>query len=280
MPATAGGLLRQARQARGLHIAALANSMKVSPQKLEMLETDRFDQLPGTTFTRALAQTVCRTLKIDATPVLALLPHPADRGLEQMSRGLNEPFRDRPGRRVPKDFGVFKNPAVLGALVLVVAAIAIYLMPSGWLPMPSSATHDAAEESVSQPATQPVVIEAVPTTGAASMPELAASGVTMVETVHSVPGEAAAASESASAVPVSGVLQLRTNGESWVEVTDHRGTPLLSRLLQAGETVGIDGAGPLRVRIGNAAATSITYRGQAVDLGPITRDNVVKLELK
>ena len=68
-------MLRAAREKRGLHIAALAASIKVSPRKLEALETDRYDELPDLTFTRALAQTVCRALKIDAEPVLAKLPH-------------------------------------------------------------------------------------------------------------------------------------------------------------------------------------------------------------
>ena len=96
---TAGGMLRQARQAQGLHIAALAAAIKVAPRKLEMLEADRFDELPDATFARVLAQTVCRTLKIDAEPVLARLPLPPQMNrLEHVTRGLNEPFRDRSGR--------------------------------------------------------------------------------------------------------------------------------------------------------------------------------------
>ena len=47
-------------RAQGLHIAALAAAIKVAPRKLELLEADRFDELPDATFTRALAQTVCR----------------------------------------------------------------------------------------------------------------------------------------------------------------------------------------------------------------------------
>ena len=74
---TAGALLREARQAKGLHIAALATAIKVAPRKLELLESDRFDELSCATFTRALAQTVCRSLKIDSAPVLALLPQAA-----------------------------------------------------------------------------------------------------------------------------------------------------------------------------------------------------------
>ena len=42
----AGALLRQAREASGLHIAALAVLLKVPVKKLEALESDRLDLLP------------------------------------------------------------------------------------------------------------------------------------------------------------------------------------------------------------------------------------------
>ena len=62
---TAGMLIRRAREASGLHIAALAVSLKVPVKKLEALEANRFELLPDAVFVRALAGSVCRTLKID-----------------------------------------------------------------------------------------------------------------------------------------------------------------------------------------------------------------------
>ena len=102
--ASAGALLRAARERQGLHIAALAAAIKVPQRKLEALEADRYDELPDATFTRALAQTVCRALKIDAAPVLALLPQLGGNGLAAVAGGLNAPFRDRPGRAEPGRF--------------------------------------------------------------------------------------------------------------------------------------------------------------------------------
>ena len=104
----------------------------------------------------------------------------------------------------------------------------------------------------------------------------------MVETVFSAPLPSAASSPSAAAAaaPVAGLLQLRTTAESWIEVLDGRWQPLLSRMVQPGETVGLDGARPFRVKIGNAAVTQVTFRGQPVELAAFTRDNVAKLELK
>lgn len=288
--ATAGSLLRQARQAQGLHIAALSAAIKVSQRKLEALEGDRLDELPDATFTRALAQTVCRTLKIDAAPVLALLPPPRGHRLEHVSEGINAPFRERPGREPTGDWSLFASPALWAPLLLVVAAAVVYFLPSGLLRLPSSAPPASApamavptstSTSTSTPPSAPVAT-AAPAASSAPVAAEAPAPAIVVETVHSVPaGAADAASPDAAATPMTGVLQVRTIAESWVEVRDARGQTLLSRLVQPGEAVGLDGVLPLRVTIGNASAVQISFRGRPLDLAPHTRrDNVARLDLK
>lgn len=287
---TAGSLLRQARVAKGLHIAALATSIKVAPRKLELLEADRYDELPGATFTRALAQTVCRTLKIDASPVLALLPQPADQGLSQLSRGLNEPFRDKPGRRVPSDLSFLKNPIVIAALVLVVASAVMYLLPAGWvadLAQQASGTGMREGDAASAPVSTTSTVVTLPSPAVAPSASDPAPPMALPASAPASSAEAASAPAAAASLPVaataapaaSGALLLRAKEQSWVEVIDGRGNALMSRLLEAGETVGLDGPTPLRVRIGNASATQVSFRGRPVDLVP-SRDNVAKLELR
>jgi cytoskeleton protein RodZ len=87
------------------------------------------------------------------------------------------------------------------------------------------------------------------------------------------------AAASTAAMP-AGMLQLHTSAPSWIEVNDGRGQPLVSRLMKAGESAGVDGVPPLRVRIGNASGTQIVFRGQPTDLKAFTRDNVARLELR
>jgi len=65
-----------------------------------------------------------------------------------------------------------------------------------------------------------------------------------------------------------------------VEVVDAQGHSLLSRTVVAGESVGLDGALPMRVKIGNARSTRLKLRGDNVDLTPWTHDNVARLEVK
>jgi cytoskeleton protein RodZ len=290
---TAGGLLRQARLAKGLHIAALATSIKVAPRKLELLEADRFDELPGATFTRALAQTVCRTLKIDAAPVLALLPQPVDQGLSHMSLGLNAPFRDKPGRHTPSDLQFLRSPVVMGAAVLVLASVLVFLLPAGWVAQVTQMTQGAGTEpGTSTTVVPPPVVEppipvaqaidatASPATGTAPAAQAASDAGPPV--AASEPGASAPAPASAgagAATAPSGALLLSASAQSWIEVVDGRGQTLLSRNLDAGETVGLDGPSPLRVKIGNASATRVSFKGRPVELAP-SRDNVAKLELR
>lgn len=267
---TAGGLLRQAREAQGLHIAALAASLKIPQRKLEALERDRFDELPDATFTRALAQTVCRALKIDPVPVLALLPRADAGALDQVSAGLNAPFRERPTALDPALGPLLRHPATAVVALLLVGAVAFWFWPR----TPALAPAPVELVLPSAPASAPPAV-----TEAASAVAPAASEP-VVETVHSAP----AADPAASAAPVApagpSVLSLRTREASWIEVVDGSNRPLLSRTVLPGESVGLDGQAPLRLTIGNASATEVSFRGQPVNLVPLTRDNIARVELK
>jgi transcriptional regulator with XRE-family HTH domain len=98
---SAGAMLRAARERNGIHIAVLAATIKVAPAKLEALEADRIEDLPNASFARALAQSVCRSLKTDARPILAALPPPDADLLGKPVGPLNTPFRERPGHGEP-----------------------------------------------------------------------------------------------------------------------------------------------------------------------------------
>jgi cytoskeleton protein RodZ len=128
-PRTAGALLKAARQREKLHLAVLAATIKVTPAKLEALEQDRYDQLPNPTFTRALAQSVCRSLKIDPRPVLALLPQVEMAALEGSLGRLNTPFQERPSRTDGGGLAWATKPMFWAGGLLLVAAVVVALLP-------------------------------------------------------------------------------------------------------------------------------------------------------
>lgn len=312
---TAGALLRRAREATGLHIATLAVSLKVPVRKLEALEADRYEELSDAVFVRALASSVCRTLKIDPQPVLERLPQGGKPRLVQDRDGINAPFRapgDGPkpgwGERVARPV-----PLAVGALLLATVAVALVPGLRGNEPEPAAMPQAVAPGAANVPSqtvvTEPAPVPAIVASGASVTPLPAPSpaadassagqspaiteappappGPAAVATVASVPpsaapASAAAVSASAAVVPSAstGIIVFRTRGPSWVHVTDAKGTSVLRRILETGETVGVSGAVPLSVTVGSAQSTQVQVRGKPMDLAPITRDNVARFEVR
>jgi cytoskeleton protein RodZ len=270
-PPGAGALLRAAREKQGLHIAALAAALKVPQRKLEALEHDRWDELPDNAFARALAQSVCRALKVDPAPVLALMPQGGAASLEQVSGGLNTPFRDRAGRGIePLPALLAQRPLAWAGGALLLAALLLWWAPARWWHTETPPAEPAASAPEAFPAAEP------------EPPASAAPAVDAGAEAASRPaGVAAAVVGAASApVPAPGLLLVRTTAPSWIEVVDADGRVLLSRTVQSGESLDLDGALPLRVRIGNAGATELRLRGEPVDLAAATRGNIAQLELR
>lgn len=282
----AGALLRAARQQQGLHIVALAAAIKVPPAKLEALESGRFDELPDATFTRALAQSVCRVLKIDATAVLAGLPSAAAAGLERVDGGLNMPFRERPGLIGPADWHWLHQPVLWLVLLLLLGAAAFVLVPSklagsltGLLPRAASAAADAAtarSDQAAAPAPSPIAAPA----SAVGAPTLAEAATDSTAARADLPTGAARPTEVAAGAATAQRLGLRASAPSWVQVIDGDGRTRLERVLGAGEAVELDGALPFKLRIGNAHGVELRFHGQPVDLAPVTRGNIAQLELQ
>lgn len=300
--ASAGAWLRNVRQQRGLHIAALAVMLKVPQAKLEALEADRFDQLPDATFARALATAMCRALKVDPAPVLALLPRTSELGLD-VRQGLNQPFRERNSGSAMDGSGlaVLARPVVWGPALLLLAAAAVYWMPAGWIAERDAAlaTPGAAASSVVVSAAASVPSEFVPApaasvpaasatvaaplpvaTASAPGPLPVASAPLQVRDVPPPPAVAAASSPKPTITTTAGsTLRLTATAETWIEVADAQGQVLLSRVLREGEQQEFSGAAPYKVRVGNVRGTRVEWRGAAVDLAARGSNNVARLEL-
>ncbi len=303
---TAGQMLREAREASGLHIAALAVSLKVPVRKIEALESDRLDELPDAVFARALASSVCRALRIDPQPVLALLP---GRGAPLVSRHamLNETIRSSSSSSAPSMARIFSRPAVLIVLLLMIAALVLWLLPatrlsslmgSGSAPevqpvVAAGAAPGAGNETVlpsegpapadgTTSTTAPTAANANASTGGSTakvMPMIPAAPLGNVQSP--VPaGQSGQTALSQGTTVAASTIMFTATGDSWVEVRDSRGTLGLQRTLKAGESVGAAGSLPLAVVVGRANATRVQVRGRDFDIAPFVRDNVARFEVR
>ena len=92
--------------------------------------------------------------------------------------------------------------------------------------------------------------------------------------------EASAPSSAPAADAPSGVLAFKARSESWIQVRDAAGALVLQRNLAPNELVSVSGVLPLAVVIGRADATEVFVRGKPYDIGPVSRENVARFEVK
>ena len=300
---SAGALIRQAREEAGLHIASLAMALKVPVKRLEALEADRFDLLPSAVFSRALASSVCRALKLNPTQVLAQLPGLSAPRLGYPEESRLAPYSSGSSGQSSTFLGSLSRPALAGgALFLAGAALLVFLPP---LPFQflQSGPGDSAVVTTTVVPLEPLAQTANDT----SSPAAAPGNVPTAVTPDARPAPPASASVSVSALPAkpagptatgtvsaapivqgpetakgpsTGIVVFAPTESSWVEVTDARGVVLLRRMLTPGEVAGATGILPLSAVVGRADVTAVKVRGQAFDLMPIARDNVARFEVK
>ena len=307
---TAGMMMRSAREAAGLHVAALAVSIKIPVKKLEALEADRLDLLHDAVFVRALAASVCRALKIDPAPVLFKLPLTVAPKLTADERGINAPFHATGDAARLSIAEVLRKPSAMLVFALLVAGVAVVFFPEGKLtewtaelsspPVKSPTTMGqpqlqlAATEVMESTVQSEPVAQVLPAAPSAIVaPKEAAIG-SLAPTAVATPAPASVkASDSLAprqdtvratvappSVNPSGLVVFKAKGTSWVKVVDAKGIVQLSKTLSDGEVIGASGATPLSVVIGRVDATEVEVRGQPFSLISVAKDNVARFEVK
>jgi cytoskeleton protein RodZ len=276
-------LLRQSREAAGLHIAALAAALKVPVKKLEALEAGRYDELPDMTFARALASSACRQLKIDPARVLEQIPGAVQPALGDAPHVINTPFQ-APGEGAGAGaLALLSRPVVWGVLLLLLAALAVALVPAGWLERAQGTLPSFPETAETAPAAPAADLVPVEPVQEGVSPSVAPSPALPLD-IASPPAAPATASEpladTAEPVASTSLLSIRATGESWIEVINGSGSQVMQRVLKPGDVVDFSTSPPYSVVVGRADAVQVTTRGKPLDVMPYARNNVARFEVK
>ena len=299
---SAGALLRQARQAQGVALGDLAATLKVPVEKLQALEDEDWQRLPDVVFLRALAQTICRTLHLEAAPVLALLPQQKVTALAPQG-GLNAPMRER---GVPSILATNTqhSPWPWVVLLLIVLGGGGYLgvqwMAPEWVRGVSTTVSAPSDPAGDSPLFSPAVPEEgdgggmgnmgdvaqageVPTVQAAALMQPALPEEEGAQPDFAAPApaaEPAAAPAAQAAASVSPVLRIPAKGATWVQVLDAQQRLLIEKILQDGEVFSTSAPKPLTVAVGKADLATVEVNGAPFDLQAVARSNVARFEVK
>lgn len=316
---SAGKKLRLARESSGIHVNTLAATLKVNVKVLEALENDRYEELPGIPFTRALAASICRNLHIDADPVLELLPDSQPQQLPEL-RMQSPVVLDQGGSPW---FGWLRHPLTWLVLLAIIAGVIFWILPyvlGKTAPEPLRQPGDNLVEelasdlnagSVAGGAAEllPVSPLSAAATSAPVAPVAASgAGSALIDasgaTARVVPGsplvsdlavtnlqDAASVAARADAVagaeavgvqniPADRQLVLQATGESWIEVKNARGAVLHSTTLQAGDVLPVGGSRPYSVVVGRQENIRAYVLGQPFAFGTDGGQGAVRFSVK
>jgi cytoskeletal protein RodZ len=254
-----GERLRNAREAKGLSLRAVADLTRIRAIYLQALEEERFDQLPGAVYARGFLRTYADALGLDA-----------DRLLDAYPSALEPPVPAPIGTAAEIPIQPAAPPSrlrtiatyvamVLGAGLVAIGIIGYLQLRQFNEPVPPGAAPPPEGPAAQTPAPPP-----------APRPETPAPR-------ESAPGPAAQPAEPPGSAPapvppaeppqpaiIDGVsIEIRTQGISWLRVTAD-GTRVFQGLLHEGESRSWQARRRLTIRVGNAPAVQVAVNGRRV----------------
>lgn len=255
-----GEKLRQARIRAAMTPAEAGARLKIPTHVVEALEREDWAKLGAPVFVRGQLRSYAKLLGLPADTIAESPVVPSARPTELTPRTYTPRMQrvvEQTGRRL--------------VYVLITATIAVPV----WL---ATRSHlDAGIEPVSLDTTatlnlpQGEGIAAQP----ATRPATASAAADQAPLVASITPMPASATPPAPAV-VGGDLVVSFAGESWVKLTAPDGSVIEQALIPAGQQRSFTPGQIGNAVLGNAQAVSIRHRGQALDLAPFIRANVVR----
>jgi cytoskeleton protein RodZ len=313
-----GERLKRIREAQGLDLSRVAALLHLGEDKLEALEADQYDRLPGSVFTQGYLRNYARLLGVPTEPLLAAYHE---------LHGPREPLPELHIAQVRHEVGsghLLVRLITWGIVIGLIALVVIWWR--GYLQWPSvteswddgSATvAETADALPGEPGSTmlpgetttdgvpemgaggegilrlPPQEEALPEDAAREETPTAAGGEETGVTGTAEMGEAALPAPAAEPEPepktepeampepaaTTGRINLTFGQVSWVKIQDAGGSFKLQGEMKAGTRRVLGGTPPYQVVLGNANSVSISVDGKPFDLTPHIRGNVARFTL-
>lgn len=290
-----GHLLAKKREALGMTVQDVADTLHITMHYVRALETDEHDKLPGDVFIKGYLRSYANLLHLDPSVIVNVyLDYRGERengGLEASTRrGSSFSFGSK--RRIPW--------IVVSGVAFVGMAIALWLFNSGSSSSASSAGRpssantsnvttrtlrpgvvaslDEVATSVAVPSISDQLTQPVPSP---VLDEQAAIDETQGLTDTSA-GQDISSSERLISIDGGGedLVQFTFTGESMVQVTDANDEQLYRDVRVAGDLLRINGTAPFNILLGDASNSELSFNGAKVDFSSSIRiDNSARLTI-
>lgn len=257
-----GHLLSNARSARGMSVAEVAQQLRISTHQVEAIEREDFDKLPGPVFVRGFVRNYANLVGLESATLLQMLPQStATVRVERTPFQMNDVALSSSGR----GRGIPILPVVA---VLAILALLFYGVDQGsswWKKLTGDADSSSPVLGTDQSDQETIELQ-LPISSAPMMGGGNTTGMGVTSFTPTL--------QSNSPLPIEntyGTLHFLFTADAWVEVKDGSGKTIFEQTNSGGSERVISGQRPLSLVIKNAAGVSLTYNDRAIDINPYTR---------
>ena len=262
-----GKTLREAREAKGLTLAQVSDTTRISKAYLQAVEEDAYQKIPGEVFVKGVLRGYGNFLGLDGAKlveqykILAQGMRPEEAASFKIREATNVKITPtfKPNEDTPQSS---KNSLLTGLVVLVVLLLAVcayYFMivakPAGSVTAPATSAAPAAAAQTA-PAPQ------VPAAKTADPGKPAAATAPVNPGQPAVPGTAQPNPAAANPAPGTVAVNVECKGICWLQVFDGD-KKIFEGTLGKGQTNTFTSKDKLRIVYGNIKDVAITVNGQA-----------------
>lgn len=249
-PLGIGERLRNAREAKGLSLTAVAGMTHIRSVYLQALEDEQFDRLPGSIYVKGFLRTYAAALGIDPDDLLEAYPVAFESPAQPIVGVHSVEVPIRPTARPSRVRRIISYAALVVLLVLIFLGVIGYRQA----------------RQFSQPPPPPTAVVPSPARPPAGAPfaEVPDEPAPVEPRQPTEPPAAPAEPVPESPVPGGNVSAVVTASDtSWVRVTAD-GRRIFQGLLRRGEVRTWAAAERLTIRIGNTPAVDLVVNGRRV----------------
>ncbi|MBR9728252.1 RodZ domain-containing protein [Shewanella intestini] len=284
--ATAGAILKVAREQKGMSIDAAAIALHLRPQILKDIENDYFDDISSTTYVRGYIRNYAKLTDANITAIMSCLdqqlPESTPPNMQSFSRKTSRQARD----------SRLKIITYLIGFGLVALFILWWVQKSQQLTdvdlsQPSveelAAEHSLIGQSVEQGLIKQSLTEQLQPANTADsdktvINEPQSERLTEQHITDTQVNAVDVTSTQAQIVSRANV-EFRLSGDCWINVTDANGKVIIDGVKTSGRVVKAHGVSPLKVIIGAPQYVALNFNDEAVDLSGFSIGKVAKLTL-
>jgi cytoskeleton protein RodZ len=274
-----GQILKTHRENANISLAKIASLLKLTESQVEHIENDEYHLLGAKTFVKGYIKNYCRTLNIDSTAILTMLPaySTSDKPVDMQSFSRRTEKEAHDSRLMTVSYLI---------LAIVIGSSAVWWWQNA-TPIDEQTNTIKASNSfitVQQENTKRLADEANEAVDEAQSndiepaPQANPAVINEQQTIQAAPLNDAQSQSEPTSSDLSTIIMM-FNDESWVEIHDANDEKIAFGVKKAGYEMTLTGVAPFSVVLGKHDVVRITLNGEPVDISAFPKNRLAKFKL-